>query len=73
VKLDDSKLMDGAEEGADVAGTVASVRVSIRRSVDRSEVSLPHTRRARSSICLHFHGNRSSLPERVERIVPWPE
>jgi len=56
-----------------VAGTVASVRVSIRRSVDRSEVSLTHTRRARSSICLHFHGNRSSLPERVERIVPWPE
>jgi hypothetical protein len=41
VNLDASKLMDGAEEGADMAGMVESVRVSIRTSTDRSEVSLP--------------------------------
>jgi hypothetical protein len=41
VNLDASKLMDGAEESADMPGTVQSVRVSIRSSADGSETSLP--------------------------------
>jgi len=41
VNLDASKLMHGAEEGADMPGTVQPVRVSIRSSPDRAEVSLP--------------------------------